>query len=79
LTHDRLALRVREINRDRSFAAIGRRKISGIRRVPLGGVTQKRGPPAAGVVAYARALDFDDLGTQVSKVLAAEGAGQNSA
>ena len=74
LAHDRLALRLREIDGDRLLAAVGRGEVRRLLRVPAVRVLQPRRAEGARVVAGLRALDLDHLGAEIGEVLPAHGA-----
>ena len=75
---DFAALNACEIDRDRSFATVGSKVVGRIGGVGAVSVLQKRRPPAAGVVACARALDLDYVGAEVGQVLRAPGTGKHT-
>lgn len=55
---------------DGALVAIGGKKISGF-------ASNKRRSPSSGLIANARALDFDDVGAQIAEQHGAVGAGKS--
>ena len=73
-----LPLRMTDIQRDGLLAAVGGGIVGGVRLVGAVGCFQPGRAPGAGVIAATRALDLDDLGTKVSKILRAPGTGKHA-
>ena len=76
--NDLAALNTCEIDRDRSFSPVGGKVVGRIGGVGAVAILQKGRPPAAGVVACARALDLDHVSAEIGKVLRAPGTGKHT-
>jgi hypothetical protein len=77
LAHDALAILALEIGFDRALAAVGGMEIGRADMLAVGAFDKGRSP-AAGIVAGALALDFDDVGAEVGEHLAGPGASQDT-
>src|SRR5439155_26016846 len=78
LAHELLAFGLRDVDRDRFLAAVGRgviRRVLGVAPVP---VLHPGRTESARVVARARTLDLDDLGAEIGEVLPRPGAGEHA-
>ena len=76
---DGLALRLVEVDGDRSLAAIDREVIAGLAGRLAAGILEKRRTPGAGVIADNRTLDLDDIGAEVGENLSGPRAGHDAA
>lgn len=75
--HDLPALRIGQIDCNRAFVAVRRRKIRGIGRVVARFVRYPRWPPVTGVVAEPRAFDLDNVRAEIGQHLRAPRACQH--
>src|SRR2546422_11492900 len=78
LAHELLAFGLRDVDRDRFLAAVGRgviRRVLGVAPVP---VLHPGRTESARVVARARTLDLDHFGAEIGEVLSRPGAGEHA-